>query len=203
MKKFLIAVVASLAFCTTHAAADTGGGISVKAVADAGFSNLSAEQQAEVLKQVTTMQQKAPTGRPAATVDTVDKWVNIGERIGKMMGGAAKEVGVAVNEFVKTDVGRWTMMLVIWNYIGNDLVHIFIHIGGAIIVWVIGFSVIFNLVRRRNPLVITRDVTKRNVFGNYPVLKTERNKISDDDMAMTLISGLIILVAGILMLTTT
>lgn len=82
---------------------------------------LTDAQKAELVKQAEAMKS---TIAQEETTEKIDKWVNVGERIGKMMGGAAKEVGIAVNDFVKTPVGQMTAALIIWNYIGSALVHV-------------------------------------------------------------------------------
>lgn len=77
----------------------------------AGFSNLTTQQQADVLKQIATTVDQAKV-MPIVTeenVEKVERWVNVGTNIGKGLAGAAKELGVAVNDFSQTGVGQWTM----------------------------------------------------------------------------------------------
>ncbi|TSC63061.1 MAG: hypothetical protein G01um101448_242 [Parcubacteria group bacterium Gr01-1014_48] len=42
------------------------------------------------------------------------------------MGGAAKELGIAVEDFSKTSLGTLTIVLVIWKMIGNDLIQLIV-----------------------------------------------------------------------------
>ena len=53
-------------------------------------------------------------GNSPSITDTAERWVQIGANIGQMMGGAAKELGIAVNEFSQTSLGEVTMVMIIW-----------------------------------------------------------------------------------------
>lgn len=89
-----------------------------------GFNELSEVQKAEFAKQIA----EAVEGKaiklpelPTASVNQVDEWVDLGAKVGKMLGGAAKELGIAANEFTQTPLGLVTMGLIIWHYAGSDL----------------------------------------------------------------------------------
>lgn len=83
-------------------------------------NGLTEAQKAQLVQQAEQMKNATPLD----TANKVDQWVNIGEKIGKMLGGAAKEVGIAVNEFVQTPVGKMTAVLIVWNYMGSMIVHV-------------------------------------------------------------------------------
>jgi hypothetical protein len=100
-------------------------------VSRAGFDKLSDAQKIEIMQQVN---QKANTVVTTTTATKVNEWVNVGTNIGKGLAGAAKEVGVAVNDFAKTDVGQLTMYLIVWNIMGSAIVHII----GGLMIWFIG-----------------------------------------------------------------
>lgn len=97
-----------------------------------GFNRLTAIQKADIVKQIAvSTEQNANSGvislvDQASGVDATDveEWVLLGERMGMMLGGAAKELGIAANEFATTPLGMMTMGLIIWNYAGDDLVGI-------------------------------------------------------------------------------
>ena len=114
MKRLIIA--ASLLFSAASMAQTT---------IDIDTHGLTNEQKAELVKQVEQMKSAANAiDANIPTVAQIDQWANVGEHIGKMMGGAAKEVGVAVNDFVKTPVGVMTAGLIIWSYMGSMIVHV-------------------------------------------------------------------------------
>lgn len=131
MKKFLLIKMILLSFMASGLFALTSQNLS-----DAGFNNLTTVQQAEILKQVgqlndQSLMHKINNSNP----EEIDQWVNIGSNIGKGLVGAAKELGVQVNEFSETKVGQLTILLIVWNIMGNMIVHFI----GGILVWIIGF----------------------------------------------------------------
>lgn len=201
MKRILVALAAVVALAGCCGDANASGQPKVSADVQTIFNNLPAEQQAEMIKQMTAAQ--AAAANPTSTVEKVDKWVDLGEKVGKMMGGAAKEIGVAVNDFVKTDVGKWTMVLVIWNYMGADMVDIFVHVGGALLVWLIGFTWLWYVVKKGATKTITYDETKTNIFGNYRIKEIHRGDIGSDGITAAVVFAGVLLVVGILMLMTT
>lgn len=202
MKKFfgsiaLAAFVALTAGCCGDANAATEAKLSVNTVAEAGFDKLSAEQQAQIVSSIAAAQTKE-----SDVIDTVDKWVNVGERIGKMVGGAAREVGIAANEFVQTDVGKMTAAMIVWNYMGSDVVDIFVHVVGGMMFIVIGLSTVFFIMRRSRDTVVTYSDTKTNLLGNPVVEKVERDALSgDQQFSFTAAAGLVLALGSIMMLT--
>lgn len=155
-------------------------GNNVGAVSAAGWDKLSASQQAEVMK-IVADKAEATNALPgidsASDPKKVDEWISVGERIGKMMGGAAKEVGIAVNDFVNTPVGKMTMFLIVWKYMGAMAIHFF----GGVLVMLVGAVVMTALYRRLVAVDITYDAEAKNIFGNHPKLKVERGAFGSDD----------------------
>lgn len=131
MKKFLLIKMILLSFMASGLFA-----INSQDLGEAGFNSLSTTQQAEILRQVGQLKdQSLMTKINNADPAEIDQWVNIGSNIGKGLVGAAKELGVQVNEFSETKVGQLTIMLIVWNIMGNMIVHFI----GGILVWIIGF----------------------------------------------------------------
>lgn len=58
-----------------------------------------------------------------STTETVSEWVSIGGQLGKGLSSCAKELGVEVNNFVQTPVGKITAFVIIYKIIGRDCVH--------------------------------------------------------------------------------
>lgn len=116
MKKLLIAL--ALAICSTspviaqQSAVDTRG--------------LSESQVAEIMKQVAEMkEQKGSVTNISSTVrQEAEAWGEMGANMGKAMVGAAKEVGVAANEFSQTPLGKIVVFLVAYKLIGHDALSI-------------------------------------------------------------------------------
>lgn len=162
-------------------------GTSTDVVRTAGWDNLTESQRAEITKLVAdkaAAAKESPIDVP--NVQKIDEWVGVGERIGKMMGGAAKEVGVAVNDFITTPVGKWTMFLIVWKYMGGAAIHFF----GGLLVMLIGSVVATALYRRMTHCTITYNEAEKNIFGNHPVLKKEQSAFGSDDFwALFLVSA--------------
>lgn len=113
--------------------------ISSDAISGAGFGKLSDVDQAEILKMVA---EKAQTQKNSINIindstnpETVNKWVEVGANVGKGLAGAAKELGVEVNNFATTPVGQLTIWLIVWHMMGNVILHFI----GGFIVWIVGF----------------------------------------------------------------
>lgn len=167
MKKLLLAALLMIS-TAAHAAIDVN------------TNGLTPSQKADLVKmaeQMREQQSQAPTAAKSEDLaDTVGKWANVGEQFGKMIGGAAKEIGVAVNEFIKTPVGIMTAGLIIFNYVGGPIIHVSL----GLILFITGMSLTTWLYRRGTEFNIEYDKTKTNLFGNYVILSKRREAASQD-----------------------
>lgn len=186
MKKFFVAILMMVSV-------SAWAGNTSDAVNSAGFSKLSEAEKAEVIKMVADKASQKDV-IPSMTKDKVEKWVKIGSNIGQGLAGAAKEVGVAVNDFATTPVGQLTMMLIVWHMIGAQLIHVF----GGIMIWIVGIAIIRHMVARAYPSKITYSKEVKNFFGNYVVEKSEPIAIDDSNAAGWLFAYGIVLVAGLI-----
>lgn len=151
-------------------------------------SNLTNDQKLEIAKNIEQLKSQSTTN----TLAEAEKWVGLGEKMGKVLGGVAKEVGVEVNDFVKTPVGTMTAGLIAWQYIGKTIVHL---LGGLFMVGVVLFSVkswADRLVETR----IEYDTTKTNLFGNHPIISKRRDDISSEASFLLGLTGAIGLIAS-------
>lgn len=188
MKKFFAVILMAVSF-SAFAGNDS------ETVRNAGFARLSEAEKAEVIKMVADKAASKDASVPAAlTEDKVEKWVKIGSNIGQGLAGAAKEVGVAVNDFSQTPVGQLTMLLIVWHMIGAQLIHVL----GGILIWIVGIAIIRHMVARAYPSKITYSKEVKNMFGNYVVEKVEPIAIDDDNAAGWLFAYGIVLVAGLI-----
>lgn len=163
-----------------------------------GWNNLSDAQRAEISHQVavtaeTNAKQAAPAAAVLADPKKMDEWLTLGEHMGKMMGGAAKEVGVAVNDFVNTPVGQMTMVLVVWKYMGGTLVHVV----GGLLVWALGVLVVGFLYRRMRDTTIEYNKEVRNWFGNHPRVRVQRPALSRGEVSNLFYSAAFFLLVGL------
>ena len=120
MKALFLTVLLTLCAFSTSAFAED---ISNTDLTD--FNDLTAVQQAAVVTQIAASVEQNAAGIGSLAGDTsvedIDQWVDLGEKVGKMLGGTAKELGIAANEFAKSPLGVMAMVLIIWNYAGADL----------------------------------------------------------------------------------
>ncbi len=167
--------------------------LSAMAAIDVDTRGLSDTQKAELVKMAESMK-TTPVAKAADTVEAVDKWVNVGERIGKMMGGAAKEVGVAVNQFIDTPVGKMTAAIIVWNYMGGMVVHV---ISGWVFL-LLSWSMLVWFIRRNTRLVIQYDKTKeRNWLGRYPIISKQRDSLDDNSQVLVAFGFVLTTVVGV------
>jgi len=90
-------------------------------------SNLSAAQIAELKAAAANLAAKnaAPTTLSSMSVELAATWGNqaaqAAEGFAKALGIAARELGVTVNEFLKTDAGKLTAVLIVWKVAGASI----------------------------------------------------------------------------------
>lgn len=88
-----------------------------------GWDKLTNSQKAELQLQAAkaadfAIQKEVKSVSP----DDVQKWVNIGKNIGIGFAATAKELGIGIDELMKTDTGKIAMFLIVWHYIGETFV---------------------------------------------------------------------------------
>ena len=84
--------------------------------------DLTPAQQAEIILQAEKMASKA-IDVPVQAKE-VREWVEVGTAIGEGLAGAAGKLGVEVNKFADTFVGKFTMFVIAWHYMGQEVVSI-------------------------------------------------------------------------------
>lgn len=123
--------IASTAFASTSTTVDV--------------SKLTPEQVAQINKQVSDLSAQ-PTNISANVRKEAEAWGDLGANMGKAMVGAAREVGVASNEFASTSLGKVVVGIVAYKVIGKDILGVIV---GSLIL-VIGYSLaIWILTTRR------------------------------------------------------
>ncbi len=88
------------------------------------LSKLTPEQVAQINKQVAEMA-STPTNVSATVRKEAEAWGELGSNMGKAMVGAAKEVGVAANEFSQTSLGKIVVFLAAYKIVGQDVLGVF------------------------------------------------------------------------------
>lgn len=197
MIKFLLTIaIAVMGFFAIPAFA----GMSTDSVTAAGFSSLTETQKADIISQVAKANESNATTSVsiAAAVSNpqkVSEWVDVGTKIGQGLGGAAKELGVAVNDFVKTPVGMAVMSVFIWKFMGAVIMHAV----GAFMVIVVGFTTLYYFVARRGGgVTVTYDPERKDVFGRALLVSKVRPPITGDDAWGAILCGAVVLIAALI-----
>ena len=190
MKK-IFGVILMMISLSALAANDTS------SVAAAGFSKLSETEKAEIIRQVAEKADQKVNGvAQLSSPEKVEKWVQIGANIGQGLAGAAKELGIAVNDFSKTGVGQITVALIVWHVLGNTLMHII----GGIMVIVIGLSFMMYFYRKEYSIRYEYNKEKTNIFGNHPLLEKHVGNVHDNSPYF-IITAFILIAGNVVMFT--
>lgn len=86
-------------------------------------TGLSETQKAELAMQVAKMKESGDS-TIFNGIKKVGDIAGVGKQVGHEIGEAAKEVGVAADELLKTDVGKGIAFLIVWKVAGKDMVDV-------------------------------------------------------------------------------
>lgn len=203
MKRFIVAlllVFSSFAFA----------GIDSRAISG-DFNDLPEQTKLAIAKQIADAKASQKPALPgvvetvaAVTPERLNEWAEKGKGIGMAIGSAAKELGIAANDFLKTDAGKMTMGIILWKMLGHDITHF---IGGF--VFFFSLASIWVYIYRRTCLVssITLTPVQLKVLGvevTRNIKTTEYNQRPGDGehFFLMVIGVAIILVSGIIIFAT-
>ena len=116
MRSFIISLIFVLALMLgsgAHAEKLDMSGLSEQAVAELALQ--AAQLRKDALNVETTI---------LPDVVEVEKYVGVGEQIGKALATTARELGIEVNNFASTPVGLIAIFLIVWHFFGNMMVHL-------------------------------------------------------------------------------
>lgn len=167
MKKVLI-VSALVVLCAVWAMPATAQVVTID------LDDLSPEEAAKVLA-AKNLAENGPPPTQTAT-ETAEEWVIFGERFAEVIITMCSRLGVEVNEFVKTPVGKIATIVILWKVVGVSLWSI---IGGTlawvVITMILLWSFRFFHMRAR--------VENTDGDGNTTVEYVERYEFSSGDWA--------------------
>lgn len=176
--------------------------------AEVSTQGLTDVQRTELQAQAAKLAEANRNGRtnpPVPVVDQVDKWVDIGTKVGKGMAGAAKELGVVANDFIQTPVGKLTAALIFWKVAGPELARLILHtVGGPVFfVTMMTFWIWFF-----HKLCLTVTITERTLpsekeGGKPSKIKTTQKRVNteNDGYLFICIVALVAIVALSIMIT--
>ena len=183
----IVALVAALLLPTAHAA---------ERVTFDGLTDEQAQQvriQIEQLRAETLAEQRKTPAKQEVppAVEQAAKWAELGKNIGVGLGAAAKEVGLAVNDFAKTDVGKVTTFVIVYKLVGKDV----LVVSFGILVLLIGITVAVVMYRTGTKTITTyAPVTFFKVFTFMRKTSSETGVIRDREL---ILMGTIMLVASV------
>ena len=115
MKNKFLVLLAALSIALTPLAA----------AAEISSDGLTPSQRAEIEAQVAqTKAQNLSGNSSTSAAQAVTEWVEVGKGLGSGLAAGAKEMGVVVNDFAKTDVGRFTMFVIFFKVMGSTIIHL-------------------------------------------------------------------------------
>ncbi len=167
--KYILLVVTMLFVTLAHA-------VDYRDLNKIGFDKLSDADKIAIMKTVTE-KRDAATGTIPTTPDQIEQWVQLGANVGKGLAGAAKELGVAANEFVNTPVGKLTAFLIVWHFVGAMA----IHIAGGLMVLIVGFSALGWYTHNARHVTATYSPTERDWVGRARKVAYVRTALQDGD----------------------
>lgn len=174
-------------------------GLNSDSASSAGFNKLTEAQKAEVIKTIAQQAEsnnKSESGPTVASLtdpEGIERWAKLGTSIATGLGAAARELNVGVNEFAKSPVGQLTTLLIVWKIIGYQLIHII----GGLLVWFFGLLAIKIAANRMAHEDIQYSKTDKNIFGNYTIIKRERESLNGESIGFLLLATAIVLIIGI------
>ena len=88
------------------------------------ISKLTPEQKAQMLTYAAQLEnaKQTPVDMSEKARTEISKWSELGVGMGKAAVSAAKELGVAANEFVETPLGKITMGIVVYKVMGKEII---------------------------------------------------------------------------------
>lgn len=142
------------------------------------YAKLSPEQRQLVQQQIDQLAKSSGgIGSPdVSSPEKLDEWVTVGDKISKVIGNTAKELGIATNEFANSRVGQITLFLIIWKIFGSMAIHVFF----AVFILILGFLTIRWFTNNARDIQIEYDDEKVNWFGNHPIKHKVLGTLSDD-----------------------
>lgn len=120
-------------------------------------TNLTDEQKAKAALYIAQMAKENPAAVVASsskTVEVVKQWADIGTAIGSGLASSAKQLGIAANDFAQSPVGKFTVFLIAWHFIGATLIHI-------------AFTLLWLLITAPTIIYMYRRNTYRTVVTTY------------------------------------
>lgn len=139
------------------------------------LSKLTTQQKADLMKEAATMERSKEAGVSEKTREEIGKWGELGVGMGRAAVSAAKEVGVAANEFVQTPLGKVTMGVVVYKIIGQEVLKLAVCLFITMVMLVVAILMVF----RKKGVVEYNNIP---VLGGLWVKRRVTKYIPDSDI---------------------
>jgi hypothetical protein len=167
---------------------------------------LTEVEAAEIQKQIALRRESAKkkdqlidVSNPPSS-EKLNVWVDAGVQLGKGLAAVAKELGVAANDFVKTPVGKLTAAVILYKFMGKDLIKLIV---GLLFMAVSG-SVWIYMVRRIaviEKIVVTEDIKDNKKISKKEVIYGQKWYATGDGTKFIIfITGIFIPATGLLVI---
>lgn len=157
------------------------------------FNTLSDTQKADIVSQIAKAKE---TNRTNVTVPTtpakMKEWVDVGTAIGKGMAATAKELGVALDDFAKSSVGKIALALLIWKVAGSDIVGL-----GFGMSWLFIMGIVWVYFFKRIVMKRQEELTENEKGKTVKVVKYNTKEASEGAVIVMVIALIAIVVVGL------
>lgn len=154
MKNLLLTLFAVLFFSSAQAQL-----VDISGVADRDKVRILQASGVKVAEPPASASVAPPPTPPksAETIQVVKEWGQLGQAVGTGIIAAAKELGMAANEFAGTDLGKITIGILVYKYIGREIISGVVHYVTTIGLLLASFWFSYKLLRTAAWTEVTSD----------------------------------------------
>lgn len=107
--------------------------------------------------------QSAPTQTAVLVRQEAEAWADLGGKVGMAMVSAAKEVGMAANEFASTELGTVVTAIVVYKIIGTELMSLF----GGLVILLVGIPLSMWVLMKKSTWAYEIDYEYQKYLGGF------------------------------------
>lgn len=166
------------------------------------MDGLTEQQKAELSLQAAKMKTAHEENISTTVRKEAEAWGEMGTNMGRAVVGAAKELGIAANEFAQTPLGKVTVGVVVYKVIGEDVLSVAI---GSFVLFVGVWLGIWLMTRWRLGCVVKYDY-KPFLFGLWQrkvVLEIDDTRGDIAEVAIRVIFGAACIILSVIVGLTT
>jgi len=152
------------------------------------FNTLTPTQKAAIVSQIAQAKERNGPSTPAiSTPKELKEWAEVGSAVGKGLVATAKELGIEVNAFAQTSIGKLAIVLIVWKVMGGDILHIF----GGIVWFMVALPMWIYFFRK---LCIVKEIKYNEKGKKASIVHYVEKEAEDARLTMTIILVFIVIV---------